>query len=85
MGKQDGGEGREAGLGVTSLIDLIDRWHSTLVARHVNRPMPSLATVPVVAEIRRDVYRASGCRTPIAQPTFRRSPNHPGVAVCACS
>src|SRR2546425_3844144 len=30
------------------------------------------------------VSRASGCKTSIAQPTSRRSPNHPGMAVRAC-
>src|SRR5437773_6504551 len=33
---------------------------------------------------RHDVYRANGCKTLIAQPTFRGSPSQPGVAVRAC-
>src|SRR5438876_4358778 len=33
---------------------------------------------------RHGVYRARGCRTPMAQPTSRRSPSQPGIAVRAC-
>src|SRR5207302_2049537 len=33
---------------------------------------------------RHGVYRASGCKTPMAQPRSRRSPSQPGIAVRAC-